>query len=81
MEAMMTKEERLTKLRELIEQLKGESFGEQYGLADWAESDPKINEQLNDLSKETAFYQKLLRELEEDMDIAKEVEEDDGLPF
>lgn len=58
--------ERLQKLKRLLEELKSDSFGAQYGIADFAEKNTEVDNQLKVLARESAFYQMLLKELEDD---------------
>lgn len=70
---------RVQSLREYIQELRGQSFGEQYGLADFTEDDVAIKEKLDSLAKETEAYKKMLDRID-DL-IGPEREEDDGKPF
>lgn len=55
--------QRLKKAETLLESLKGESFGEQYSLADFAATDEYVKEHLDKLAIESAIYQDVLREI------------------
>lgn len=70
---------RMQSLRKYVQELRGQSYGEQYGLADFAEGDVSIKEKLDALSKETEAYKKMLGRIEGL--IGSEREEDDGKPF
>lgn len=70
---------RMQSLREYIQELRGQSFGEQYVLADFAEEDAKVKEKLDAFARETEAYKKMLDRIEEL--IGSEREEDDGKPF
>lgn len=52
--------ERLDKLKQLIEELKGDSYGDQYGICDIEHLKPELNK----LAKESAFYQRTLDEID-----------------
>lgn len=57
--------DRINKLRILIEELRSESFSDQYGLADWVETNEIYKDTMEILSKESDFYLKLLKEIKE----------------
>ena len=50
--------ERLERLKQLLEELKGESYTQQYGIADF-----DYPNQRDELAKESAFYQRILNEI------------------
>ena len=51
--------QRLKKLEALLLELKEESYGRQYGIADFVETDPKLKEEIDKLAKETEMYSKV----------------------
>lgn len=56
--------ERLNKLKELLEELKSNSYGDQYGLADFVETNKSAEQRMNELAAESALYQKMLNDIE-----------------
>lgn len=57
--------ERLIKLKILVDELRNESFGDQYSIADWVDKNEGLNSNMKKLSKESEFYQKILIEIKE----------------
>ena len=59
--------ERSKKLKEMIEGFLRESFVDQYGIADFVDSGkyPKLNDKMDKLSSESAFYQRILKQLDD----------------
>lgn len=56
--------ERLKQLKAIIEELKGDSFGERYGIADWVDTNKAYAELSDALATECDFYRRTLNELE-----------------
>ena len=58
--------ERLEKLKALLDEIMSDSYADQYGIADFISDDtPKLQAQMDKLSKESAFYQTTLDQLDE----------------
>jgi hypothetical protein len=53
-------EERLTRLKSLLEELKENCYADQYGIADWVETNKSAKLKMEKLSSESYFYQKTI---------------------
>jgi len=56
--------ERLEKLKILLEELKSDSYAEQYGICDFVDRHPNIKAKSDQLAEECAFYQNTLDKIE-----------------
>ena len=55
--------ERLNNLMRVIEELKGDAYSEQYGIADDVDSNVNASKQMDQLCSETEFYRRILNEI------------------
>ena len=88
-------EERIRKAKEMLLILLSESFGQQYGLADFVETDENAKEAMDELALESDLYQRIIKEIDivlgvEDADINQDMQEaydkynggpEDGMPI
>jgi len=51
--------ERIKELTDLLERLRSESYGDQYGIADFIETDPKLQKDMDELAAESDMYTKM----------------------
>jgi hypothetical protein len=57
--------ERLNRLKELTKELLDDSYADQYGIADFVETDKRAKKAIDNLATESAFYQKMLKNIDE----------------
>jgi hypothetical protein len=56
--------ERLQKVKDILEQFQSYSYGDQYGNADWVETNPELMNQNNLMSQEVQIYKEAIEKIE-----------------
>lgn len=56
--------ERLLKLKEMIEELKSNNVGDQFGIADFVEKNQQLQVQMNKLCAENSMYERQIKEID-----------------
>ncbi len=73
-------EERIRKAKEVLLLLLSESFGQQYGMADFVEGNDEVTKAIDELAVESDLYQRLIKEIDivlgiEDANLDKDMQE------